>query len=223
VLSNSLLEPPSRGKAKTHKSSTSPASVWYVAATKRAIDLIGAFLGLVFTLPIVAAAALAIAVTSPGSPVFRQRRVGRNGQHFSIFKLRTMQPGAHLDHQPLLRKSKLDNRVFPVGRFLRRSSIDELPNLVNVLLGDMSLVGPRPMLDSELQFCVERHGKHTAAQRLGVRPGLTGLWQVSGRANLHFDERVALDVEYAQHWSLIGDLRILAKTIPALFDARGAF
>jgi lipopolysaccharide/colanic/teichoic acid biosynthesis glycosyltransferase len=190
---------------------------------KRAIDVTVASIALIFTLPIIAVAALAIVVTSRGPAIFRQRCVGRDGQHFSIFKLRTMRPGSDFDHQPLLQKGVFEKNVFPVGRFLRRTCLDELPNFINVIRGEMSLVGPRPMTDSEVQFCIERHGKETAAVRLAVKPGMTGLWQVAGREALDFNERVALDVDYAQTWSLIGDMNILSETIPALLKARGAF
>lgn len=190
---------------------------------KRAVDILLAGIGLIAFSPVLIISVLAIMVTSAGSPFFTQSRVGYRGRRFTMFKLRTMVKGAHLQHQPLLQKMKADARVFPVGRLLRRTSIDELPNLLNVLKGDMSIVGPRPMLENEIRYCAERHGDQAVAERLTVKPGITGLWQISGRANLHFDERVELDIAYARDWTLSEDLKIIAKTIPALLLSRGAF
>jgi lipopolysaccharide/colanic/teichoic acid biosynthesis glycosyltransferase len=191
--------------------------------SKRCLDVVIAVGALILSAPVLALAVLAIVTTSPGSPFYSQLRVGRNGRIFAMYKLRSMSCGSCSDNEPLLQKPKTDARVFPVGRFLRRTSIDELPNFINVLKGEMSVVGPRPMLDNEIRYCAQRHGAVAVSQRLAVKPGITGLWQISGRANLHFDERVKLDVEYAHGWSFRRDLAIMIKTIPALISSRGAY
>jgi exopolysaccharide biosynthesis polyprenyl glycosylphosphotransferase len=194
---------------------------------KRGIDLaLGATL-LLLVAPIVGAAALAVRLESPGPVFFSQPRVGLRGRRFRIWKLRTMVDGADRrrpDLEPqneggeLLFKIRDDPRVTRVGRFLRRSSIDELPQLVNVLLGQMSLVGPRPPLPAE----VERYDE-TIGRRLLVRPGITGLWQVSGRSELSFEDYVRYDLLYMQNWSLALDLYIVARTLPAILSRRGAY
>jgi lipopolysaccharide/colanic/teichoic acid biosynthesis glycosyltransferase len=120
-------------------------------------------------------------------------------------------------------KVRHDPRVFPVGRFLRVTSIDELPNLVNVLRGEMSVVGPRPMQAIEIEYCARRYGDEVSASRLAVKPGITGLWQISGRSDMHFDERVRCDVEYAATWTLREDMRIIALTAGAVLLRRGAY
>jgi exopolysaccharide biosynthesis polyprenyl glycosylphosphotransferase len=197
------------------------------AAAKRVVDIVGATVGLLVALPLFIGIALAIKISS-GSPVlFRQVRVGRQGRLFTFMKFRTMIPGAEgmlVDLRdrneadgPLF-KMREDPRVTPVGRWLRRWSLDELPQLVNVLGGDMSLVGPRPPLPQEVG-CYEdwQHG------RLEVAPGITGVWQVEGRVELPFDESVRRDIFYIENWSLSYDLFILAKTVPALLSRRGAY
>ncbi len=192
-------------------------------AWKRALDICISATVLLLSSPIILLSMLAICVTSPGSPIFVHERIGRHGRPFMMYKLRTMVTDAHRLHQTRLVKQKHDPRVLPVGRILRKVSIDELMNLVNVLRGDMSIVGPRPMLDNEIRACIERHGEAATLQRLAVKPGITGLWQVSGRANLHFDDRVKLDITYATSWTPWGDLQILWRTIPIVFFARGAY
>jgi lipopolysaccharide/colanic/teichoic acid biosynthesis glycosyltransferase len=195
-------------------------------ATKRAVDLTLGTLALLLTAPVVAAAALAIVAVSPGRPFFRQQRVGKDGRAFKLYKLRTMVPGAHLQHSemhhlnevagPVL-KIRNDPRLHPLGKFLRRTSIDELPNLINVLRGEMALVGPRPPLPSEVE-----HYDETALRRLSVKPGITCLWQISGRSNVEFDEWMRLDNLYIDKWSPLGDLAIILKTIPAVVRGEGA-
>ena len=156
--------------------------------------------------------------------LFSQPRVGLHGRPFDCLKFRTMIPGAeaaleaYLQSNPAARrewdasrKLQHDPRISSIGRFLRRSSLDELPQLLNVLRGDMSCVGPRPVVQAELP----RYGVHMA-DYLSVRPGLTGLWQVSGRSHLSYDDRVALDADYIKHWTLMRDVVILFKTIPAV-------
>ena len=181
---------------------------------------------LVVSAPLIALAALGIACVSPGSPFFTQERVGRDGRAFRMFKLRTMIDGAHLIHDDLHPFSEVDGPVFkirndprlhPLGKMLRRTSIDELPNLFNVLWGDMSIVGPRPPLPRE----VARYDAF-ARRRLTVKPGITCLWQISGRSNLSFDEWMRLDNTYIDTWSPWGDFVILLKTVPAVLRGEGA-
>ncbi len=196
------------------------------ATLKRAMDMTVAIGVLVATAPLIALAALGIACVSPGSPFFTQERVGRDGRAFRMFKLRTMIDGAHLIHDDLHPFSEVDGPVFkirndprlhPLGKMLRRTSIDELPNLFNVLWGDMSIVGPRPPLPRE----VARYDAF-ARRRLTVKPGITCLWQISGRSNLSFDEWMHLDNTYIDTWSPWGDFVILLKTVPAVLRGEGA-
>ena len=193
---------------------------------KRALDVAVAVGGLVLAAPVLALAAAAIAVVSPGSPLFAQERVGKDGRPFKLYKLRTMVDGAHLQHSALLEFNEVDGpafkirndpRLHPLGRLLRRTSIDELPNLINVLRGEMSIVGPRPPLPSEVD-----HYDEPAYRRLSVKPGVTCLWQISGRSNLSFDEWMRLDNLYIDTWSPLGDLLIVARTIPAVVRGEGA-
>ena len=197
------------------------------AVAKRAFDLLVAGFGLLVTSPLWAVVAVAIRVTSPGHVLYRQARVGQRGRPFTMLKFRTMVNGAETMLGDLrarneasgpLFKLRDDPRVTRVGRRLRRWSIDELPQLVNVLRGDMSLVGPRPPLPEEV-----RQYEDWQFDRLEVRPGITGLWQVSGRSDLSFDEYVRLDLFYIENWSLAYDLFILAKTLPILLSRRGSY
>lgn len=170
---------------------------------------------------------MAVRLTSSGPALFRQTRVSQGGRPFTIFKFRTMVAGAeaeqqsldeHNEHDGLLFKMRNDPRRTPVGRLLRRFSLDELPQLWNVVRGDMSIVGPRPPLPCEVAlYSDELH------RRLLVKPGLTGLWQVSGRANLAWDEAVHLDLYYMENWSPALDLVILCKTVTAVVRGRGAY
>jgi exopolysaccharide biosynthesis polyprenyl glycosylphosphotransferase len=195
-------------------------------AVKRGLDVVGALVGLVLAAPILAAAAAAIKLTSPGPVWFRQIRCGLHGRRFEMRKLRTMGVDAearrseleHLNEMngPVF-KLRSDPRVTPVGRLLRRFSLDELPQLFDVLRGHMSLVGPRPSLPSEVADY-----RTFERRRLSMRPGLTCLWQVSGRNEIGFDDWVRLDLEYIDTWSLAGDLRILLRTLPAVLGGRGA-
>ncbi|MBX5466997.1 MAG: sugar transferase [Firmicutes bacterium] len=194
---------------------------------KRLIDVVGAAIGIVVFSPVMAAVALAIKIQEPDQPVlFVQERVGLNGRRFPCLKFRTMVPNAEalkpaIEHLNVMSgpvfKVPDDPRVTRVGRVLRRTSLDELPQLFNVLVGHMSLVGPRPALPSE----VEQYGEEYR-RRLSVRPGMTCLWQISGRNQVDFHEWMRLDMEYIDSWSLALDLRILAKTIPAVLQQRGA-
>jgi exopolysaccharide biosynthesis polyprenyl glycosylphosphotransferase len=196
------------------------------AAAKRAFDLIAGTIALLVTLPIWVLAAVLIKTTSAGPVFFRQERVGRQGKPITILKFRTMCADAE-EQLPTLRdrneadgpmfKLRNDPRVTPVGRLLRITSVDELPQLINVLRGEMSLVGPRPPLRSEVDAYEDWQ-----RDRLEVRPGMTGVWQVSGRSDLTFDECVRLDLFYIENWSLTFDVYLIAKTIPAVLRAKGA-
>jgi exopolysaccharide biosynthesis polyprenyl glycosylphosphotransferase len=195
---------------------------------KRTLDAILATAVLFVTLPIMGLVALAIKLERPHGPVlFKQVRSGRGGRPFLCYKFRSMHPDAEALKQDLLPyneadgpifKMRNDPRVTRVGRFLRRTSLDEMPQVFNILRGDMSWVGPRPPVPSEVESYSDWHRR-----RLEITPGLTGLWQVSGRSDLSFDEMVKLDLYYAENWSLLVDLRIILLTIPAVLRARGAY
>jgi exopolysaccharide biosynthesis polyprenyl glycosylphosphotransferase len=194
---------------------------------KRTLDITIASGLLLASMPAMAVMAVLIKATSPGPVLFRQRRVGAGGRTFMIYKFRTMVVGAEHQQSTLqglneadgvLFKMRRDPRVTSVGRFLRRSAGDELPQLINVLKGDMSMVGPRPALPEETARYDDRW-----RDRLRVKPGLTGLWQVNGRHDLGFDDYVRYDLFYVTNWSLTMDLYILAKTLPALLSARGSY
>ncbi|CAA9513398.1 MAG: Undecaprenyl-phosphate galactosephosphotransferase [uncultured Solirubrobacteraceae bacterium] len=173
---------------------------------KRALDLLGAGAALVAASPLLVAAAVAIRLESPGHPIYRQRRVGRDGRPFEVYKLRTMVSGAESMGSGLA-VDVGDARITRVGALLRRTSVDELPNLVNVLRGEMSLVGPRPTVQVQVDRYTERQ-----RGRLDVRPGITGWAQVNGRASLPWHERIELDLWYVEHAGLRLDLRILVLT-----------
>lgn len=192
---------------------------------KRTIDRIGALLGIIVASPIMLACAIAITLESRGPILFRQVRSGRNGRPFYLYKFRTMCLGAEAKKAQLLKhnemsgpvfKMKRDPRITPIGAFLRKYSLDELPQLFNVLRGEMSLVGPRPPLPKEV-------AKYDAWQRrrLSVKPGLTCLWQVNGRNAVDFEDWMKLDLQYIDNWSLWLDLRIMAKTIPTVLKGTG--
>ena len=194
---------------------------------KTTSDWAGAALILIVLAPVLLGVAVAVKSTSPGPVFFRQERVGREGRTFSMLKFRTMEDGAErLRHQlvqqnegnGVLFKMRFDPRVTRVGRVLRRYSLDELPQLVNVLRGEMSLVGPRPPLSDEVaRYDPDMH------RRFLVKPGMTGLWQVSGRSHLSWDDTVRVDIQYVEHWSLFLDLMILARTFRAVVRGDGAF
>jgi lipopolysaccharide/colanic/teichoic acid biosynthesis glycosyltransferase len=199
---------------------------------KRGLDILGASLLLLLALPMMVLAALAIRLGDGGPILIAQERVGQHGRRFRCLKLRSMVIDAEavlnrlLQADPearrewaLRRKLRRDPRVTPVGRFLRASSLDELPQLLNVLRGEMSLVGPRPVLASEL---AEHYGASGTAHYLAVRPGLTGLWQVSGRSDTSYRQRVQLDIAYVRQISLGLDLLILLRTAWVVLVGRGA-
>ena len=199
------------------------------SAAKRALDIVGAATGLIMLSPVLATAAVAVRMSSKGPALLTQIRIGENGAPFKLYKFRSMYNDAEARRAALVAdnrhgadcvtfKMERDPRVTPVGRFLRRSSIDELPQLFNVLLGNMSLVGPRPPLPAEV-------ARYTPGQtrRLAGKPGLTCLWQVSGRADIPFPQQVELDINYLEKRNLLMDLGILLRTIPAVLLARGAY
>jgi len=194
---------------------------------KRAFDLVFGSLLLVLSAPVMILAALAVKLTSRGPVLFRQQRLGRHGRVFTMYKFRTMHRNAEGSRRRVQGLNEKDGPVFkmredprttPVGRLLRRSSIDELPQLLNVLKGQMSLVGPRPLWVTEA-----RETDGPARMRCLVKPGLTCLWQISGRSELCYAEWVLLDLYYIRHRSLALDLMILIQTIPAVVSGRGAY
>ncbi len=209
-------------------------------ALKRIIDILGALAGLILFSPIMLATAIAIRMTSPGSIIFKQCRLGKKGTRFQFYKFRSMfsniDDHIHRDYVTNLIKGNLekinqgdkviplfkivsDPRVTRVGKIIRRTSIDELPQFFNVLKGEMSLVGPRPPLPYE----VEEYKPWHLRRILEVKPGVTGLWQVSGRSRTSFDEMVRLDLRYIQNWSTLLDLKIMLKTVKTVFTLKGAW
>ena len=197
-------------------------------AVKTVMDYVGSAVLLALASPVILAVALLIKRSDPGPVFFRQVRVGRNGRAFRIFKFRSMITGADKkieavkaeagQSDSVFYKSADDARITPIGRFLRKTSLDELPQLINVLCGHMSLIGPRPLVPgegAEVDRFLER--------RMLVKPGLTGLWQVSGRSDLSGAERIRLDFYYVENWSVTGDLAILIKTLRTVLSRTGAY
>jgi exopolysaccharide production protein ExoY len=200
--------------------------------TKRIFDITFSFAALLFFLPLGIVIGVLIKLSSPGPIFYSSKRVGRGGETIDCWKFRTMCMGADeklkkiLAENPKLKKEwdtyfklKDDPRINTIGRFLRKTSLDELPQFWNVLRGDLSVVGPRPVTQEE----VRKYFKDKAEKILSVRPGLTGIWQTSGRNLLTFDERIQLEEQYIDRQSFLLDLRIIFKTIPHLFFAKGAF
>jgi lipopolysaccharide/colanic/teichoic acid biosynthesis glycosyltransferase len=199
------------------------------AYIKRCVDVVGSLFGLIVLSPVFAAVAVAIKLDSGGPVFFRQVRMGTRDRTFRIWKFRTMSLDAegrkadiaHLSKHAVngfdTRMFKIpdDPRVTRVGRFLRRSSLDELPQLINVLVGEMSLVGPRPLILDEHKFV-----KDWALKRVDLQPGITGLWQVLGRSDIPFDEMITLDYRYVSNWSLASDLKLLIHTVPTVLRSR---
>ena len=184
---------------------------------KRTLDVAVASVALVAAAPVVAAAALLVRLETHGHALYRQRRVGRDGEPFELYKLRTMVHGAE-GMGAGLAVSAGDDRITRVGAILRRTSFDELPNLFNVILGEMSVVGPRPTVQVQVDRYTERQ-----RGRLAVRPGITGWAQVNGRASLPWHERIELDLWYVEHASLAVDLRILAATVRMVVTGHGLY
>ena len=204
------------------------SSIWFAYALKRFVDIVFSFAALVVLSPLFLVLAVIIKLTSPGPVFFVQARVGRYGKTFSFYKFRSMYEDAEARKAALMSRNESadgvifkmadDPRITPVGKILRKTSMDELPQFLNVLFGDMSLVGPRPPVPSEVrQYSLE------ALKRLNVRPGLTCLWQVSGRSDIPFKEQVRLDKEYISSRSFVRDLVILFRTIPAILSGKGAY
>jgi exopolysaccharide biosynthesis polyprenyl glycosylphosphotransferase len=194
---------------------------------KRVLDVAGSLVLLIVLAPLFLVAAVLIRLTSPGPVLFAQKRLGLNKRQFTMFKFRTMVPAAESIQEKLLHlnemtgpvfKIKNDPRVTPIGRVLRKTSIDELPQLFNVLRGDMSLVGPRAMSVRDYQHFSEDWQR----RRFSVPPGITCLWQIRGRNTIPFEQWMVLDMQYIDRWSLWLDLKILALTIPAVFKGSGA-
>lgn len=195
---------------------------------KRIMDIVLSTIAIILGSPIFILAALLVKLTSPGPIIFWQVRVGKHGRHFKFYKFRSMYIDAEARKAELMKhnesgdgvifKMKHDPRITPVGRFIRKFSIDELPQFFNVLLGDMSLVGPRPPLPQEVRtYTLE------ARKRLNITPGITCLWQVSGRSELPFSKQIALDKEYIASRSAWKDFLILLKTVPAILTGKGAW
>lgn len=200
--------------------------------TKRIFDITFSFFALLFFVPFGIVIGFLIKVSSKGPIFYKCRRVGKNGAEIECWKFRTMSIDAEnqlkkiLAESPRLKKEwetyfklKDDPRISGIGKFLRKTSLDEFPQFWNVLLGDLSVVGPRPVTQEE----VEKYFREKASKILSVRPGLTGIWQTSGRNLLTFDQRIQLEEEYVDHHSFLLDLQIIFKTIPHLFFAKGAF
>jgi exopolysaccharide biosynthesis polyprenyl glycosylphosphotransferase len=200
--------------------------VWN-SIVKRLIDVVGTILLLIPAAPLMLILIIAIRLDSTGSAIFAQKRIGRGGRVFTVYKFRSMRVGAEEEQQKYTSLNEADGPLFKirndprrtrVGRWIRRMSLDELPQLFNVLRGEMSLVGPRPATPAEVERYQEWHKR-----RLEVSPGITGLWQVSGRSELTFDEQVMLDIYYIENWSPWLDFWILLKTVPTVLLARGAY
>jgi len=200
------------------------------AGAKRLLDIVIAGTALVFVAPLLLTVALLIKLQDGGPAFYVQKRYGRNGQTFRCFKLRSMVRNADqrlkeiLESDPAARlewektqKLTNDPRITPLGHFIRKTSIDELPQLINILRGEMSLVGPRPIVENE----IDKYGEYFR-DYCAVRPGLTGLWQVEGRSDTSYEERVQLDVKYARTRNFVGDLLIMLRTVPAVLFSRGA-
>ncbi len=197
---------------------------------KRSLDILVASAALLFLAPLLLFVAGLIRLQDGGPALFRQKRQGRDGKPFHCYKLRSMVPNAAERLEQLLatdpearrewqetQKLTHDPRITPLGHFIRKTSIDELPQLINIIRGDMSIVGPRPIVENE----IVKYGEYYQTY-CSVRPGLTGLWQVRGRSDTSYDQRVALDVEYARNRSFFTDLKIMFLTVPAVLNSRGA-
>jgi lipopolysaccharide/colanic/teichoic acid biosynthesis glycosyltransferase len=200
-----------------------PQSWWTL---KRTIDVVLGLALLILTSPLIVIAAIAIILVTGGSPIYAQERVGQYGRRFKMLKLRTMVKDAHELRDQLMHLNEVDGPVFkirkdprlhPLGGLLRRTSIDELPNLINVVLGDIALVGPRPALPCEIE-----HYDGSARRRLGVPQGVTCLWQINGRSDVSFEHWMQLDNHYVDTWTPLGDLAIVLRTIPAVLRKDGA-
>jgi exopolysaccharide biosynthesis polyprenyl glycosylphosphotransferase len=194
------------------------------------MDIIGSIFGIILTLPVMAVTALLIKLESPGPVIFKQMRVGRNGEHFAIYKFRSMYKDAEIRLQELMAqnemggdgkifKMKNDPRITKIGKIIRKTSIDELPQFFNVLIGNMSLVGTRPPTVSEVGLYDRQHYR-----RISIKPGITGVWQTSGRNEISdFEQIVKMDIEYIDKWSLWLDIYLILKTVKVLIIKKGAY
>jgi len=217
----------------------SKGASWFKSQLKRGVDIVGSIIGLLVFMPVMLITALAVKVTSPGPVIFSQTRLGKHGAPFTFYKFRSMHVnmdnqlhrdyvhdfinGRHEkvnqgDAEKPLYKIKSDPRITKVGKFIRKTSIDELPQFFNVLKGDMSLVGPRPPLPYE----AEKYQAWHLRRILDMKPGITGLWQVEGRSKTEWDDSVRLDIRYIKNWSLLFDLKILLRTFKEVLKCRGA-
>lgn len=223
----SLVDPPARRSRRVKRSRKGERMIDRIAV--RGLDLVVASTILLLTAPVLIVVALAIWCHDGGPPIFVHWRIGRGGRKFPCLKFRTMvvNSSEHLarllaacpasaEEWRTIHKLRVDPRVTRLGRFLRKSSLDEMPQLVNVIAGHMSLVGPRPIIDSE----VSRYGRYFS-DYCSVKPGITGLWQVSGRNDVSYRRRIVLDTVYARSKSLTTDLFVLSRTLPAVLSARG--
>jgi exopolysaccharide biosynthesis polyprenyl glycosylphosphotransferase len=213
---------------------TAPSLRAWQLAAKRAVDLVGSLLGLLVLSPVLIGIGVWIRLDSPGPALFSQRRVGARGRTFRMLKFRSMQEDAEarLAADPGLYRTfqehgfkipaELDPRLSRAGRMLRRTSLDELPQLLNVLAGSMSLVGPRPIEPVEFEHSGHHYGRHGVPVFLSVKPGMTGAWAVNGRSDVGYPDRALMELDYIRRWSLWFDLLILARTIPAVLQRRGA-
>ena len=212
--------------------SNTPKIDWYRDVFKRVFDLLFALILFPIVFPLILILMVLVKIDSKGPAIYRSLRIGRNGKKFNCLKLRTMHLNAEEKLEDLLRereelrqeyekycKLKKDPRVTRVGRFLRATSLDEIPQLFNIFSGEMSFVGPRPAFEKE----IEKYYGPNSSKYLKVRPGITGLWQVNGRNDTSFENRVALDCDYSQRVSLSQDLAIIIKTIPTALSTKGAY
>jgi exopolysaccharide production protein ExoY len=213
------------------RSANAKTSSFAYIVVKRSVDLLGCVLLLPVVLPVFLAVALLVRLSSPGPIFYREIRRGRNGREFEILKFRSMHTKEHLREVLSYNECEMtqmkrrqeekhigDPRVTPIGRYLRKFSLDEVPQIINVLRGEMSFVGPRPVVSAEL----ERYGVNAHFYKLLV-PGITGLWQVSGRNDVTYEQRVQLDVQYCSEWSAWLDMLIFLRTIPAVLKGKGAY
>ena len=226
------------GAAQTYVSSvgTYPILTYHMVSLntterfiKRCIDIIGSLFGIILSSPVMLITAILIKIESEGPVIFKQERVGQNGRHFFMYKFRSMCVDAEEKKQELMEQNEMDSsfmfkmqddpRITKVGRFIRKTSIDELPQFFNVLKGDMSLVGTRPPTLDEVELYERGHWR-----RMSIKPGITGMWQVSGRSSItDFDEIVELDTQYIDRWNVLLDLQILIKTVLQVFRKKGAY
>ena len=217
--------------ARSRRKAQLPAQLFRYCVCKRALDIVAVILASPLLLPLFLMVACMVRFSSPGRVFYSHRRIRQNGAFFSMWKFRTMCVNSaelleeHLTKNPEARaewnrchKLRHDPRITPVGAFLRKYSLDELPQIWNVLSGEMSLVGPRPIVAAEIEKYKDTFGAYCR-----VKPGLTGLWQVSGRSLLTYSQRVELDQQYVDSWTLRGDLQILFRTLPSVVSRDGAF